>query len=162
MGNELSSSAQRVQNALAGLGFDCPVQELTASTRSAVEAAQAVGCRVSQIAKSLVFKGKKSGQAFLIIASGANRVDSKKIRAEVGETVAMADSDSVRRVTGFAIGGVPPVGHPEPLPTFIDQDLLGFDRLWAAAGNPRALFRVSPGALVRMTRGKVMDLAVKE
>lgn len=159
MGKTLSARAQQVQEVLAGLGFDCPIRELSQSTRSAAEAALAVGCEIAQIAKSLVLKGRKSERPFLVIASGANRVNTNKVRDQVGEAVQMADADFVRRVTGFAIGGIPPIGHRQPLPTFIDQDLLGCDHLWAAAGTPRALFRLTPQDLTGMTGGKVIDLA---
>jgi prolyl-tRNA editing enzyme YbaK/EbsC (Cys-tRNA(Pro) deacylase) len=154
----LSRSAQRVQDTLTGLGFEFSVTELPESTRSAREAARAVGCELGQIAKSLVFSGKESGEAILVIASGANRVDEAKLSAEAGEPVRISNAEDVRRRTGYAIGGVPPVGHITPLTTFIDEDLLGYDEVWAAAGTPNAVFRLKPADLVEMTVGRVIKI----
>ena len=154
----LKPSAQKVQDALNALGFqDFKVLELPASTRSAVEAAQAVGCQVGQIAKSLVFKTKNSQRPLLVIASGVNRVDINRIGELTGVKIAKADADFVRQQTGFTIGGVPPVGHSQPLDTFIDADLLAYDHLWAAAGTPHAVFQLTPDDLVRITGGQVEE-----
>lgn len=159
MSNSLSSSAQRVQDALAALGFGAfTVIELPDSTRTAVEAAQAIGCTVEQIVKSLVFKGRQTDQPVLVVASGPNRVNTQTVAALLGEPVDKPDADYVRARTGFVIGGVPPVGHSEPLATFIDQDLLQYDTIWAAAGTPRAVFELTPGDLVKMTGGQVIDV----
>ena len=158
MGKTLSASAQRFQDALKGLGFSLQVVELPDSTRTAMEAAQAVGCQLGQIVKSLVFKGKHSVRPILVIASGPNRVNERAIEALIGEPLGKADADFVRQRTGFSIGGVPPVGHSEPLQTFIDQDLLAFDEIWAAAGTPNAVFRLTPHDLVRMTGGKIINI----
>jgi prolyl-tRNA editing enzyme YbaK/EbsC (Cys-tRNA(Pro) deacylase) len=154
----LSSSAQRVQAALMKLGLSLQVVELPDSTRSAAEAAAAIGCTVGQIAKSLVFKSKGSGQPVLVIASGINRVDEKKIAAILGEKITKADADFVRHHTGFAIGGVPPVGHKEPIITFIDDDLLVYHEIWAAAGTPNAVFKLTGDDLVRMTEGRIIQV----
>jgi prolyl-tRNA editing enzyme YbaK/EbsC (Cys-tRNA(Pro) deacylase) len=159
MPQNLSPSAQKVQDALAGLGLQLQVVELPASTRTAADAAQAIGCQVGQIVKSLIFKGKRSERPILVVASGANRVDEKKIEALIGEPLGKADADFVRQRTGFVIGGVPPVGHLEKLETFIDQDLLQYGEIWAAAGTPNAVFRLSPDDLVRMTGGRVVEVA---
>lgn len=158
MTEALSPSARRVQEALQGLGMTLHVVELPASTRTSAEAAQAVGCTVGQIAKSLVFRGAESGAPILVIASGANRVDEDKLAGLAGEAVAKADADFVRRHTGFVIGGVPPVGHSRPLRTFLDQDLLKFDEIWAAAGTPHAVFRLTPAELQRMTGAPVVAI----
>jgi prolyl-tRNA editing enzyme YbaK/EbsC (Cys-tRNA(Pro) deacylase) len=158
MSQELSSSARKVQEALEALGLSLQVVELPGSTRTAVEAAQAVGCQVGQIIKSLVFKAKRSQRPILVIASGQNRVDEQKIEALIGEPLGKADADFVRQHTGFVIGGVPPVGHLEPLVTFVDEDLLQFPELWAAAGTPHAVFRLSPADLIKMTGGLVTDI----
>lgn len=158
MTSRLSPSALKVQNILKESGFDCTVLELSDSTRTAKEAAQAVGCLVGQIVKSLVFKGEKSQTAILVVASGSNRVNEKSISGMVSEPVKMAHADFVRKKTGFAIGGVPPLGHLEKLKTFIDEDLLEYDEIWAAAGNPHALFKLSPDNLVEMTGGKVVSI----
>jgi prolyl-tRNA editing enzyme YbaK/EbsC (Cys-tRNA(Pro) deacylase) len=139
--------------------MDLQVVELPASTRTSVEAAQAVGCQVGQIAKSLVFKALHSQRPILVIASGANRVDEKKIEALTGEPVGKADADFVRQRTGFVIGGVPPLGHTEPLETVIDQDLFNYAEIWAAAGTPHAVFRLVPADLVRMTGGQVVRVS---
>jgi prolyl-tRNA editing enzyme YbaK/EbsC (Cys-tRNA(Pro) deacylase) len=159
MTSELSASARRVQQALAALGMDLQVVELPASTRTSAEAAQAVGCQVGQIAKSLVFKALHSQRPVLVIASGANRVDEKKIEALISEPAGKADADFVRQRTGFVIGGVPPLGHSEPLVTFIDQDLFNYVEIWAAAGTPNAVFRLAPDDLVRMTGGQVVRVS---
>src|SRR5881394_3052075 len=138
---------ERVQSALDAAGIAARVVELAASTRTASEAAAAIGCSVAQIAKSLVFRGARSGEAILVIASGTNRVDEEKIAALVGEPIAKADADFVRERTGYAIGGIPPAGHASPLRTFIDRDLLQFERIWAAAGTPHAVFELTPAQL---------------
>jgi len=159
MEKPLSSSAGKVQAALQGMGFTLQVVELPASTRTAAEAAQAVGCQVGQIVKSLVFKAKRSERPILVVASGANRVDEKRIETLIGEPLGKADADFVRQRTGFAIGGVPPVGHAERLQTFVDQDLLQYEHIWAAAGTPNAVFRLTPQDLVRMTGGQVVAIS---
>jgi len=155
----LKSSAQKVQDALAAAGFSNQVVELPDSTRTSAEAAAAVGCAVEQIAKSLVFRGKQSGAAILVIASGGNRVDEKKLKALAGENISKPDADFVREQTGFVIGGVPPIGHAQPLRTFIDRDLWRYHEIWAAAGHPNAVFRLTPDELAAMTGGAVADLA---
>ena len=154
----LKPSAQRVQDKLTELGFACQVIELAESTRSAAEAAEAVGCVVGQIAKSLIFQGRESGKAILIIASGANRVNEKRMKNVIGEKLKRPDADFVRAQTGFAIGGVPPLGHDQALTTYIDEDLLNYDQIWAAAGHPNALFSLTGDELVRMTAGQVANI----
>ena len=158
MTNPLSPSALRVQQALQAQGFDLQVLELPDSTRTAMDAAQAVGCQVGQIVKSLIFKAKRTGRPVLVVASGANRVNERIIEELIAEPLGKADADFVRQHTGFAIGGVPPVGHLETLLTFIDQDLLQYSEIWAAAGTPNAVFRLSPADLARMTGGKVVRI----
>lgn len=152
---QLKPSAQRVQDTLTALGFTNQVVELPASTRTSAEAA-AVGCTVGQIAKSLIFQGSESGQAVLVIASGANRVDEKKLSARLGEKLQKPDAEFVRSETGFVIGGVPPVGHTRPLTTLIDQDLWQYEEIWAAAGHPNAVFKLTPDELLKMTGGPVL------
>lgn len=158
MSQALSRSARRVQAALDERGYAFQIQELPDSTRTAVEAARAVGCDVAQIAKSLVFRGGESGAALLVIASGGNRVSEALLAELAGEPIRRADAAFVREQTGFAIGGVPPVGHARSLRTWIDPGLLGFEHIWAAAGTPRAVFRLPPGALVELTGGQVADV----
>ena len=154
----LKASARRVQAALAEHGFGFDVREFPESTRTSAEAAAAIGCAVGQIAKSLVFRARGSGRPVLVIASGANRVDEKKVGRLIGEKIGRADADFVREKTGFAIGGVPPVGHAEPPLTLIDEDLLGFAEVWAAAGTPNAVFRLTPADLAAMTAGRTADI----
>ncbi len=158
MSSSLKASARRVQEALAAQGFAFDVREFPDSTRTSAEAAAAIGCAVGQIAKSLVFRGAESGDAVLIIASGANRVDPAKAEALLGEAIKRADADFVREATGFAIGGVPPLGHDRPLVTVIDEDLLAFEVIWAAAGTPNAVFRLSPKDLGDLIGGRVGDV----
>jgi prolyl-tRNA editing enzyme YbaK/EbsC (Cys-tRNA(Pro) deacylase) len=158
MDESLSASARKVQQALQVLGLDLQVIELPGSTRTAIEAAQAVGCQVGQIVKSLVFKAKRSQRPILVVASGSNRVDERRIEALIGEPLGKADADFVRQQTGFVIGGVPPVGHAQHLETFIDEDLMQFDEIWAAAGTPHAVFRLTPADLVKMTGGQVATI----
>jgi prolyl-tRNA editing enzyme YbaK/EbsC (Cys-tRNA(Pro) deacylase) len=155
----LSVSAQKVQHALADLGMDLQVVELPSSTRTAVEAAQAVGCQVGQIVKSLVFRAAHSDRPVLVVASGANRVNEARLGDLLGEPIAKADADYVRLRTGFAIGGVPPLAHAEPLTIFIDQDLMQYAEIWAAAGTPHAVFCLTPAQLVTMTGGAVTQIA---
>ncbi|HAJ34606.1 MAG TPA: hypothetical protein DCL15_02765 [Chloroflexi bacterium] len=158
MTQPLKPSAQRVQDALYAGGFANQVIELADSTRTAAEAAAAVGCAVEQIAKSLVFVGRSSGTAILVIASGGNRVDERKVSALLGEKISRADAEFVRAQSGFVIGGVPPIGHVQPLRTLIDADLLTYAEIWAAAGHPHAVFRLKPVELVQMTGGAVADI----
>ena len=157
--SDLPASAQRVQDRLIALGFDNRVREMPDTTRSAADAAKACGCTVAQIAKSIVFRAAASDRAVLVITSGANRVDEAKVAAALGETLAKADADFVRARTGFAIGGVAPIGHVEPPVIFIDRDLAKFEDIWAAAGTPRAVFPLTPDELERMTGGTVIDVA---
>jgi prolyl-tRNA editing enzyme YbaK/EbsC (Cys-tRNA(Pro) deacylase) len=155
---ELSASAQKVQAALAEKGLHCKVVQMPDTTRTAPEAAQAIGCRVEQIAKSLVFETRGTHRPILVIASGPNRVNEKRLAELIGEPIAKADADFVRERTGFAIGGVPPVGHAEPLPTYIDRDLLTLEQIWAAAGTPHAVFALTPDELVRITGGECISV----
>ena len=152
----LSSSAQKIQDLLNSLGYDYTVVEHAESTRTAQEAADRAGCELGQIVKSLIFKGKESGKPILVLTSGANRVDEKRISRYAGEHISRADADFVRTVTGFAIGGVPPVGHVQTMETYIDEDFLQFSTIWAAAGTPNAIFELQTGDLQKMTGGNVV------
>ena len=160
MAKQLSPSAQRVQEALLEQGLIMEVVELPDSTRTAVDAAQAIGCQVAQIAKSIVFKARASGQAVLVIASGINRVDENKVATLLGDKIGKADASFVRAQTGFVIGGVPPVGHSLKLTTFIDADLLAYGEIWAAAGTPHAVFRLTGADLLAVTGGQIADIKV--
>jgi prolyl-tRNA editing enzyme YbaK/EbsC (Cys-tRNA(Pro) deacylase) len=148
-------SALKVQ---AALGPAFQVVEFEASTRTSEEAAAAIGCAVAEIAKSLVFKTAQ-GRPVLVIASGVNRVDEKKVRALLGEKIERPDADFVRAATGYSIGGVPPVAHATPPAVLIDRDLERFAAVWAAAGTPNAVFRITPADLIRLTQGQVADIA---
>jgi prolyl-tRNA editing enzyme YbaK/EbsC (Cys-tRNA(Pro) deacylase) len=158
MSEALSASAKKVQETLKGLGMNCQVVELPGSTRTAADAASAVGCRVEQIAKSIIFRGKTSGRPVMVIASGSNRVNEKKLRDLISEPVKKADADFVRLHTGFAIGGVPPVGHVNPIEIYIDEDLMSCAEIWAAAGTPHAVFKLTPQELTAMTKGKTVAI----
>ena len=158
MSEKLSLSAKKIQEALEAHGVACQVVEMKETTRSAMEAADAVGCRVGQIAKSLVFKGKQTHQPILVIASGPNRVNEKKVSQLVSEPIIKADADFVREQTGFSIGGVPPLGHHRALTTFIDADLLQYAEIWAAAGTPNAVFKLTPDELKKITNGVVISI----
>ncbi len=151
----LKASAQKVQDALRAAGFANAVVELPDSARTAQEAAAAVGCEVGQIVKSLVFRGKDTGRSILVVASGSHRVDERLVAAVVGEPIEKAAAEFVREQTGFAIGGVPPLGHAHPPVAVVDEALLAHARIWAAAGHPRAVFALTPAELVAMTGGTV-------
>jgi prolyl-tRNA editing enzyme YbaK/EbsC (Cys-tRNA(Pro) deacylase) len=151
----LSPTAQRVQDMLKEQGYDLEVIEFTESTRTSQEAAERAGCSLGQITKSLIFKAKESGKPVLVLASGANRVNEGRIGEYMGEGIGRADADFVRSVTGFAIGGVPPIGHAQSMATYIDEDLLQYDTIWAAAGTHKAIFKLTPEQLRKMTRGTV-------
>jgi prolyl-tRNA editing enzyme YbaK/EbsC (Cys-tRNA(Pro) deacylase) len=144
---DLPPQAHRVQTAANELGLSVEVRLMPKSTRTAEEAAAAVGCKVGQIVKSLIFKGKKSESPYLLLVSGTNRVNEHSVEHVIGEAVVRPDADFVRDATGFAIGGIPPLGHPRQLKTFLDEDLLQYETVWAAAGTPNAVFEVDPEAL---------------
>jgi len=152
----LSPSAQKIQDQLQSLGYDYTVIEHAESTRTAQEAADRAGCQLGQIVKSLIFKGKDSGKPILVLTSGANRVDEKRISEYAGEPIGRADADFVRAVTGFAIGGVPPFGHTQKMETYIDEDFLQYPGIWAAAGTPNAIFELKREDLQKLTNGNVV------
>ena len=154
--SQLKDSAQQVQNKLIELGYANKVIELPDSTRTAQEAADTIGCDVAHIAKSIIFRLKNNDKPLLVIASGVNRINEKQIKTHLNDSIGKADADFVREHTGFVIGGVPPLGHIESIITLIDEDLLQFKEIWAAAGHPRAVFRLTPEELVQMTKGQVI------
>ncbi|MEL7185361.1 MAG: YbaK/EbsC family protein [Pseudomonadota bacterium] len=151
-----ASSALRIQAAL-GPAFE--VLEFDESTRTAADAAAAIGCTVAQIAKSMIFRAEKSGRSVLVVASGPVRVSESKVSALLGESIGRADANFVRENTGFAIGGVPPIGHAVAPVVFIDATLQTFDSLWAAAGTPNAVFQLTPAQLTSLTGGTVADVS---
>ncbi len=156
----MSTPVDRVRQALAARGLTVEITEFDQSTATSQQAADALGVPVATIVKSLVFLAGE--QPILVLASGANRVDTEKLAQVTGGKVRRADADQVKAATGFVIGGVPPVGHNGPIPTYVDRDLMAYDLLWAAAGSPYAVFPVTPQELVRITGGKMVDLAQHE
>ena len=159
MESKISVSAKRVQDFLFAKGFSFEVKELPGSTRTAQEAADSIGCAVAQIAKSLVFSEKKTGLPILVIASGSNRVDLAKIEKTTGLKLGKADGKYVKERVGYAIGGIPPVGHNDSLETILDTDLKKFEVIWAAAGTPFAVFQLKPADLESLTNGRWIDLS---
>jgi prolyl-tRNA editing enzyme YbaK/EbsC (Cys-tRNA(Pro) deacylase) len=150
------SSVERVRDALKAAGLPDTIRQFPEGTRTAVDAARAVGCDVAQIVKSMVFR--RGDQPVLILCSGANRVDLGKAAVLVGETLAPADGVWVRKATGFAIGGVPPIGHDRGITVLIDEDLMALSPIWAAAGSPRDVFSIEPALLRDLTQGRVADV----
>lgn len=159
MGKRSGGGVQRVREALAAAGLSSEVKELSASTRTAQDAASAVGCQVAQIVKSLVFRIQDGDRPLLVLVSGTNRASEALLAALAGGPVARADADFVRARTGFAIGGVAPLGHAEPMAVLVDRDLMSFPLVWAAAGSPNAVFALTPADLLRVTGGRVADVA---
>ncbi len=154
----LKSGAQRIQDTLRELGYTNQVVELPQSTRTASDAAQAMGCEVAQIAKSIIFRLPVKNMPLLVVASGVNRINEAKLSRYLAEPIGKADANFVREHTGFAIGGIPPVGHLAPLTTIVDEDLFHFTTIWAAAGHSAALFALTLQQLVNMTHGIVMAI----
>ena len=154
----LSRSARIIQDVLSEKGINFKVIELSESTRTAQDAANALGCEIGQIVKSLIFKIQESNEPILILASGPNRVNEEKIALQLGKKITKADADFTREVTGFAIGGIPPLGHKQKIKTFIDHDLFKFDELWAAAGTPNAVFSVKSSDLQMLTDGTIVAI----
>ncbi len=153
------SAPDRVLAALEAAGVEARVKEFQVSTRTAQEAADAIGTSVGQIVKSLVFI---AGDApVLALVSGSNQLDAARLGSLTGSPIARADANAVRAATGYAIGGVPPAGFPAPIPTYIDRDLIQYDMVWAAAGTPRHVFPITPTELLRLTGGTVVDLKVR-
>lgn len=162
MNNPLHPSAKRVQDAARERGLDVHIVTFDQSTRTAAEAAAAVGCEVGQIVKSLVFTVRD--EPLIALVSGANQLDLGKMAALRGvgkKQVSRADADIVRNATGFAIGGVPPFGHATAMPVFIDRDLTRYEVIWAAAGTPNTVFAITPAALIDASGGMIADLAVE-
>ena len=154
-------TAQRTQTLLQERGIETRVVEFEQSTRTSAEAAAAIGCSVAEIAKSIVFRGKQSGQAVLVVACGDNRVSEAKVKALVGEALGRADADFVRQATGYAIGGVAPLGHTQAVKILLDQDLLRFERIWVAAGTPFSVFPLTPDALAQLTGAPWSDIRLE-
>lgn len=158
MDQTLPDSAQRVQESLERLGLPVRVITMPQGTRTAVDASHAIGCATGQIVKSIVFRGGSTGRPILVLVSGPNRVATDRLADYTGEPLDKADADFVRAHTGYAIGGVPPLGFSTPIETWIDEDLLEWEEVWAAAGTPFAVFGVQPQLLVDATGGKVVKI----
>jgi len=156
--NELPASAKKVQDVARARGLDIAVREMAESTRTAEEAAAACGVTVGQIVKSLVFVGSESGRPYLLLVSGANRVNEKDVARHLGEKLKRPDADAVRALTGYAIGGIPPFGHDTAMATYMDVDLTQYDVIWAAAGTPKAVFAVAPEKLREAARAVVIEV----
>lgn len=155
----MKPAVERVVVALRVAGVTSEITEFAESTRTAEQAAAAVGCAVGQIVKSLVFLA--GGTPVLALVSGANRLDTAKLAAATGAHITRADADAVRTATGFSIGGVPPIAHATPLATYLDRDLTQYERVWAAAGTPNAVFPITPAELERIASARVIDLALE-
>jgi Cys-tRNA(Pro) deacylase len=154
-----SKSVYKVEEILKNYGIDTKIVQFPQSTRTAQEAADAIGCSIAQIVKSLIFCTEKTHQPILVLTSGINRVNEKVIENLVGEKIKKADADFTRNVTGFAIGGVPPVGHTQKITTYIDEDLLQYPEVWAAAGTPHTVFSLQSSDLQRITDGIVAKVS---
>ncbi|RDW13454.1 YbaK/EbsC family protein [Paracoccus thiocyanatus] len=156
----MSKSLQRVQSALKEAGIAALIRETDDSARTAEGAAAAVGCAVDQIAKSIIFRGEGSGHLVLFLTAGGNRVDPAKASALAGQRLGKADAGLIRAETGFAIGGVAPIGFLRPVPAWLDPRLLEFGTVWAAAGTPRHVFAIAPGDLARLSGARPADFTV--
>ncbi len=154
----LHKNAQIVQELLKEKGYDNEVKELPDSTRTAQEAADALGCDVEQIAKSIVFKLREADQALLVIASGSNRIHEKRVGKIIGDALDKADATFVREATSYPIGGVSPVVQNPNVRVLIDEDILQYDSIWGAAGHPKAVFNMTPDELVSLTGGEVVSV----
>lgn len=153
----MHAKAQHVQQVLDSYGVKTEVRQLPSSTHSAEDAASSIGTTVPRIAKSLVFSA--GDELVLVIASGGNRVSVEKVGKAINAELTQPDGKTVKKRTGYSIGGVPPVGHPEPMRTLVDEDLTGYSLIWAAAGTPNAVFSITPDELVRVTGGEVVEIA---
>ncbi len=155
---QLKQSAQVVQELIHQKGYDNEVIELPASTRTAQEAANALDCKVDQIAKTIVFKLRNTGEALLVVASGSNRINEKRVSEYIGDRLDKADAIFVKEKTGYVIGGVSPVVKEETLKIVIDEDILQYDEIWAAAGHPKAVFQLTPEQLLTLAGGEVIEI----
>jgi len=158
MTTKLKKAAKTVQDLIYKYGLNCEVHEFESGTRTAIDAANSIGCAVGQISKSLIFRSS-SNNPILILASGPNRVDEKLMSLHINESIEKADADFTRKITGFAIGGIPPIGHLTQIKSiFIDKDLLQYDDVWAAAGTPNTVFNIKIKDLIKMTEGEIVTI----
>lgn len=156
----MSKSLKRVARALEDAGIETEIVEV-GQARTAQEAADAAGCHLDQIAKSMIFRGETSGTALLFLTAGGNQVDVDKASAVAGEPLGKAEAALIRAQTGFAIGGVSPVGHLSPITAFVDPRLMEFEEIWAAGGTPRHIFAIKPADLQRISEAQISDFIVK-
>ena len=156
----MSKSLKRVRRALEDAGVAAEIMETGQDTKTAIQAAEVAGCHVDQIAKSIIFRGLSSDRAILFLTAGGNRVSDEKASLCAGETLGKADAALIRAQTGFAIGGVSPVGHLNPIRAFIDPRLCSFEVIWAAAGTPHHIFPIAPGTLIALTGAEMADFTV--
>lgn len=160
MENKLKNSAERIQDILQEHNLGIEIIEFKETTRSAQEAAHAIGCEIGQIAKTLIFKCQVSGKPICIIASGKNRVDEKKIAQMIGEGIEKPNAEYVLKYTSFSIGGIPPIGYKFDMTPLIDEDLMEYAEVWAAAGTPNAVFEISPRDLLQITKGRIANISI--
>lgn len=153
----MSKSLRRVKSALEAAGLGLDIQEMAQGTRTAEDAARAVGCEIDQIAKSIIFRGETTGHVVLFLTAGGNRVDPQKAAVVAGQPLGKADADLIRTETGFAIGGVAPLGHLTQITAYFDPRLSDFDLVWAAAGTPNHVFAIAPRDLLRVTAARPAD-----
>ncbi|MEI4486330.1 YbaK/EbsC family protein [Frigidibacter sp. MR17.14] len=156
----MSKSLKRVETALEAAGLAVEILEFPESTRTAQQAADAAGCEIDQIAKSIIFRGQDSGRVILFVTAGGNRVCPERATAIAGEPLGKADAAEIRAATGFAIGGVAPFGHLTPCPSYLDPRLMAFERVWAAAGTPRHIFAIAPAALQQASGAVLADFTL--
>ena len=155
----LKSSSKKVADFLESKGIRAVVREIPESTRTSAEAARAIGCDISEIAKSIVFRGMETGKPYIVLAQGSSKINEEKVEKETGEKVTKADAEFAREQTGFAIGGIPPFGRSAKIKTFIDRNLMKHKEIWAAAGTPNSVFSISPDDLIRITEGNVAEVS---
>ncbi|MFC1727031.1 YbaK/EbsC family protein [Patescibacteria group bacterium] len=156
--DSLDPISQKVQDALNRLNIESRIIKLKKPARTALEAAEALNCQLGQIAKSLVFRGKETQKPFLLIVSGVNHVSEPGMNHRLGEAIEIANPNYVQEKTGFAIGGVPPLGHIQPIITFLDQDLFRHQEIWAAGGTPQTVFKITPKQLEQFTQGEIVKI----
>jgi prolyl-tRNA editing enzyme YbaK/EbsC (Cys-tRNA(Pro) deacylase) len=157
--NELKSAVRRFAQRARTLGLEITIRQYDKSTRTAKEAATACGCAVGQIVKSLIFRGQASAKPYILLVSGANQVDVLSVGSLIGEMLQRPEAAFVREVTGFAIGGIPPLGHDVAIITYMDEDLLKYDTVWAAAGTPDSVFAIDPRTLAEKSRAHIIAVA---
>lgn len=155
---DLNDNSQKIQNFLDKLGLPIEIKEFSESTKTSIDAAKAIGCDVSQIAKSILFRTAETKRPILVIASGSNRINEKSIERKIKEVIKKADAEFVKDKTGFSIGGVAPFGYDNKIQIFIDKDLMNYDKIWAAAGTPHSVFSLKPEQLLKISKGEIIDI----